>query len=141
MKKKRFSREQILGVLKQAEVGVPAAEVIRKAGISEQTFYRWKAKYVGLEVDQVRPMRWGEDNGHRKHALREVINAVRYGAKTGCPWRWVPGDLPPWATVYQQMRRWLAAGCTSTPSPNDDSDQEPSELRVGSSMPTFGPIH
>jgi putative transposase len=39
--------------LKQAEIDVPAAEVIRKAGISEQTFYRWKAKYAGLEVDQV----------------------------------------------------------------------------------------
>jgi len=56
MKKKRFSVEQIVGVLKQAEVGVPVAEVIRKAGISEQTFYRWKAKYAGLEVDQVRQM-------------------------------------------------------------------------------------
>ncbi len=48
MKKKRFSVEQMVGVLKQAEVGVPVAEVIRKAGISEQTFYRWKAKYAGL---------------------------------------------------------------------------------------------
>jgi putative transposase len=44
-------------VLKQAEVGIPVVEVIRKAGISEQTFYRWKAKYVGLEVDQVRQMK------------------------------------------------------------------------------------
>ena len=50
MKKRRFSVEQIVGVLKQAEVGVPVAEVIRKAAISEQTFYRWKAKYAGLEV-------------------------------------------------------------------------------------------
>jgi hypothetical protein len=49
MKKKRSSLEQIIGVLKQAEVGVPVAEVIRKAGISEQTFYRWKAKYAVLE--------------------------------------------------------------------------------------------
>ena len=56
MRKKRFSVEQMIGVLKQAEVGVPVAEVIRKAGISEQTFYRWKAKYAGLEVDQVRQM-------------------------------------------------------------------------------------
>ncbi len=45
MKKKRFSVEQIVGVLKQAEVGVPVVELIRKVGISEQTFYRWKAKY------------------------------------------------------------------------------------------------
>ena len=49
MKKKRFSVEQIVGVLKQAEVGVPVAEVIRKAGVSEQTFYRWKKQYTGLE--------------------------------------------------------------------------------------------
>ena len=57
MKKKRFGVEQIVGVLKQAEVGVPVVELIRKVGISEQTFYRWKAKYVGLEVDQVRQMK------------------------------------------------------------------------------------
>ena len=42
MKRKRFSVAQIVGVLKQAEVGVPVAELIRKVGISEQTFYRWK---------------------------------------------------------------------------------------------------
>lgn len=42
MKRKRFSVEQIVGILEQAEVGVPVAEVIRKAGIAEQTFYRWK---------------------------------------------------------------------------------------------------
>ena len=45
MKKKQFGVEQIVGVLKQAEVGVPVVELIRKVGISEQTFYRWKAKY------------------------------------------------------------------------------------------------
>ena len=56
MRKKRFSVEQMIGVLKQAEVGVSVAEVIRKVGISEQTFYRWKSKYAGLEVDQVRQM-------------------------------------------------------------------------------------
>lgn len=52
--KKKFSVEQIVGVLKQAEVGVPVAELIRKTGITEQTYYRWKAKYAGLEVDQAR---------------------------------------------------------------------------------------
>jgi putative transposase len=45
MKKKRFGVEQIVGVLKQAEVGVPVVELIRKVGISEQTFYRWKANW------------------------------------------------------------------------------------------------
>ena len=42
MKRKRYSVEQIVAILKQAEVGVPVAELIRQAGISEQTFYRWK---------------------------------------------------------------------------------------------------
>jgi hypothetical protein len=55
MKKKRFGVEQIVGVLKQAEVGVPVVELIRKVGISEQTFYRWKAKYVGLAGSVSRP--------------------------------------------------------------------------------------
>ncbi len=52
--KKKFSVEQIVSVLKQAEVGVPIAELIRKVGITEQTYYRWKSKYAGLEVDQAR---------------------------------------------------------------------------------------
>lgn len=52
--KKKLSIEQIVGVLKQAEVGVPVAELIRKTGITDQTYYRWKAEYVGLEVDQIR---------------------------------------------------------------------------------------
>jgi putative transposase len=56
MKKKRFSVEQIVAVLKQAELGVPVAEVIRKVGISEQTFYRWKKQYIGMETDQARQM-------------------------------------------------------------------------------------
>jgi putative transposase len=57
MKKKRFSVEQIVAVLKQAELGVPVAEVIRKVGISEQTFYRWKKQYVGMETDQARQLK------------------------------------------------------------------------------------
>ena len=57
MKQKRFNVEQIVAVLKQAEAGVPLAELIRRVGISEQTFYRWKKQYVGLEVDQVRQLK------------------------------------------------------------------------------------
>ena len=56
MRRERFSVEQIIAILKQAEVGVPVADLIRQAGISEQTFYHWK-QYVGLEVDQVRQLR------------------------------------------------------------------------------------
>ena len=57
MKQKRFNVEQIVAVLKQAEAGVPLAELIRRVGISEQTFYRWKKQYIGLEVDQVRELK------------------------------------------------------------------------------------
>ena len=53
MKRKRFSVEQIVAVLKQAEVGVPVAELIRQVGTTEQTLYRWKKQYKGLETDQV----------------------------------------------------------------------------------------
>jgi len=73
VKKERFSVEQIVGVLKQAEVGVPVAELIRKVGISEQTFYRWNKQYVGLEVDQVRQMKQlQEENTRLKQLVAEL---------------------------------------------------------------------
>ena len=52
-----------------------------------------------------------EEAGQREHSLCEVFNGLRYVVKTGAPWRWMPNDLPPWAAVYQQAQRWLAAGC------------------------------
>jgi transposase len=52
-----------------------------------------------------------EDAGQREHALREVFNGLRYVVRSGCPWRLMPHDLPPWFAVYQQAQRWLAAGC------------------------------
>jgi transposase len=51
-----------------------------------------------------------EDAPQRTHSLREAFNGLRYLVKTGGQWRWMPHDLPPWPTVYQQARRWLAAG-------------------------------
>jgi transposase len=47
----------------------------------------------------------------RTYTLREVFNAVRWLVRTGAPWRYLPGDFPPWPAVYQQARRWLDAGC------------------------------
>jgi transposase len=47
----------------------------------------------------------------RQHDLREVFNALRWMVRSGSPWRQLPHDLPPWAAVYQQTQRWLAAGC------------------------------
>lgn len=52
-----------------------------------------------------------ESASQRRHDLREVFNGVRYIVKTGAHWRMLPHDLPPWPVVYQQMRRWMAAGC------------------------------
>lgn len=68
-KRKRFSVEQIVAILKQAEVGVPVAELIRHVGISEQTFYRWKKHYVGLEVDQVRQLKQVQEENVRLKSL------------------------------------------------------------------------
>jgi len=94
MKKKRFSVEQIVGVLKQAEVGVPVAEVIRKSGISEQTFYRWKAKYAGLEVDQVRQMaQLQEENLRLKRLVADLTldKTMLQGRPTESGWPSLPG--------------------------------------------------
>jgi transposase len=52
-----------------------------------------------------------EDSPQRKYELRTVFDAVRYVARTGGQWRFLPHDLPPWYVVYQQMQRWLRAGC------------------------------
>ncbi len=52
-----------------------------------------------------------EDAGQREHALREVFNGLRYVVRSGCSWRLMPHDLPPWFAVYQQAQRWLSAGC------------------------------
>jgi putative transposase len=67
--KKKLSVEQIVSVLKQPEVGVPIMELIRKVGIMEQTYYRWKAKYAGLEVDQVRQVKQLRDENTRLKQL------------------------------------------------------------------------
>ena len=52
-----------------------------------------------------------EDAAQREHSLRAVFNGLRYIVKTGNQWRMMPHDLPPWPVVYQQMRRWMEAGC------------------------------
>src|SRR3954471_4511641 len=51
-----------------------------------------------------------EDAPQREHPLREVFNGLRWVVRTGAGWRMMPHDLPPWAAVYQQGRRWFDAG-------------------------------
>lgn len=73
MKRKRFSTEQIVAVLKQAELGLPVADLVRQVGITEQTFYRWKRQYGGLESDQVRELKQVvEENARLKKLVAEL---------------------------------------------------------------------
>jgi transposase len=51
-----------------------------------------------------------EDAPQREHDLREVFNGLRWMVRTGAPWRYMPHHFPPWAIIYQQARRWIAAG-------------------------------
>ena len=69
MKKSRFSDEQIAYVLQQAEFGTSVAEVIRKMGITEQTFYRWKKKFSGMTSSEVRRLKQLEEENRRLKRL------------------------------------------------------------------------
>ncbi|WP_112593115.1 IS3 family transposase [Brucella tritici] len=74
MKKQRFTEEQIIGVLKEQEAGVRAADLCRKHGISEATFYNWKAKYGGMEVSEAKRLKALEDeNAKLKKLLAEQM--------------------------------------------------------------------
>jgi len=73
MRKSRFSEEQIIGVLKAVESGRKVAEVCREQGISEGTYFRWKAQFGGLEVSEARRLRELEEENRRlKHAVAEL---------------------------------------------------------------------
>lgn len=69
MKRSRFSEEQIVGVLKSAEAGVPVEELLRTHGISRATFYNWRKKYGGLEVDDAKRLKSLEDENRRLKKL------------------------------------------------------------------------
>ncbi len=69
MKKSKFTEEQISFVLKQAETGTPVKEVIRKMGITEQTFYRWKKKYAGMLPGDLRKLKQLEEENRQLKKL------------------------------------------------------------------------
>ena len=74
MKRSRFSEEQIIGILRDHEAGSPTADVCRKHGISSATFYKWKAKFGGLDVSDARRLKALEDeNGKLKKLLAETM--------------------------------------------------------------------
>ena len=79
MKRSRFTEEQIIGVLREQEAGMKVAELCRKHGISEPTFYAWKAKFGGMSVSDARRLKQlEEENARLKKLLAEAMldNAV-----------------------------------------------------------------
>jgi putative transposase len=74
MKKKRFTGQQIIGVLKEAEAGMKVAEVCRKHGISDATYYNWKAKFSGMTVSEAQRLKQLEsENARLKKLLAESM--------------------------------------------------------------------
>ena len=74
MKRSRFTEEQIIGILREQEAGVPVADLCRKHGLSSPTFYKWKAKYGGLDVSEARRLKALEDeNARLKRMLADAM--------------------------------------------------------------------
>ena len=79
MKRSRFSEEQVIAILREHEAGLKTADLCRKHGISEETFYNWKAKFGGLDVSEAKRLKaLEEENGKLKKLLAEAMldNAV-----------------------------------------------------------------
>jgi putative transposase len=78
MRKNRYTEEQITKVLREQESGVKVSELCRRYGISEQTFYRWKSKYGGMSVSEVRRLKALEEENRRlKQIVGEQALAIR----------------------------------------------------------------
>jgi putative transposase len=74
MKRSPYTEEQIIGILKEQEAGVPVAELCRKHGMSDATFYNWKSKYGGLEVSEAKRLRALEaENAKLKRLLADAM--------------------------------------------------------------------
>ena len=73
MKRSRFSEEQIIGILREQEAGSPTVDVCRKHGVSSATFYKWKAKFGGLDVSDARRLKALDENSKLKKLLAETM--------------------------------------------------------------------
>ena len=77
MKKARFTQDQIIGILKEHQAGATAADLCRKHGISDGTFYTWRSKYGGMEVSEARRLKaLEEENAKLKRLLAESVMDV-----------------------------------------------------------------
>jgi putative transposase len=70
MKKSRYKEEQIIAVLKEVDAGTKLQDVVRRLGVTEQTYYRWKAKYGGMEVSDAKKLKALEDENRR---LKQMV--------------------------------------------------------------------
>ena len=74
MKRSRFTEEQIIGILREQETGVPVADLCRKHGLSSPTFYKWKAKFGGMDVSEARRLKALEaENAKLKRLLADAM--------------------------------------------------------------------
>lgn len=73
MRKSQFTEEQIIGILKRVDAGQKVGDVCRQHGISDATYYRWKAQYGGLAVSELRKLRHLEDENHQ---LKQIVARV-----------------------------------------------------------------
>jgi putative transposase len=99
MKRSRFSEEQIIGILKEQEAGVPVAELCRRHGVSDASIYKWKAKYGGMDVSETKRLRaLEEENAKLKRMLADaMLDNVALKDLLGKKW-WRPqpsGKLSP----------------------------------------------